>query len=83
MPLYTPVGVSWLNMAESLQRALKRRALDGQYSTAPKQIIAWFEAAARHRDAAPTPFVWGGQRAAWRRRLRERRRRMEARGPAR
>ena len=30
MPLYTPVGGSWLNMAESLQRILKRRALDGQ-----------------------------------------------------
>ena len=28
MPLYTPVGGSWLNMAESLQRILKRRALD-------------------------------------------------------
>ena len=31
MPLYTPVGGSWLNMAESLQRILKRRALDGQH----------------------------------------------------
>lgn len=33
MPLYTPVGGSWLNMAESLQRILKRRALNGQYPT--------------------------------------------------
>ena len=31
MPLYTPVGGSWLNMAESIQRILKRRALDGQH----------------------------------------------------
>src|SRR3954453_20979098 len=30
MPLYTPVGGSWLNMAESIERVLKRRALDGQ-----------------------------------------------------
>jgi len=27
MPLYTPVGGSWLNMTESIQRILKRRAL--------------------------------------------------------
>jgi hypothetical protein len=73
MPLYTPVGGSWLNMAESLQRILKRRALDGQYPTAAGQIIAWYEAAARHWDAAPTPFQWGGERAARRQRQRERR----------
>jgi transposase len=29
MPLYTPLGGSWLNMAESIQRILKRRALEG------------------------------------------------------
>jgi hypothetical protein len=27
IPLYTPLGGSWLNMAESIQRILKRRAL--------------------------------------------------------
>ena len=73
MPLYTPVGGSWLDMAESPRRILKRRALDGQYPADTGQIIAWYEAAARHRDAAPTPFVWGGKRAARRRRQRERR----------
>jgi hypothetical protein len=26
MPLYTPLGGSWLNMAESMQRILVRRA---------------------------------------------------------
>ncbi len=72
MPLYTPVGGSWLNMAESLQRIRKRRALDGQYPTDTGQIITWFEAAARHWDAAPTPFVRGGKRAARRQRRRER-----------
>ena len=80
MPLYTPVGGSWLNMAESLQRILKRRALDGQHPTSTDQIIAWFEAAARHWDAAPTPFVWGGKRAARRRRQRERRHRLGGSG---
>ena len=31
MPLYTPLGGCWLNMAESIQRILKRRALDGAH----------------------------------------------------
>ena len=35
MPLYTPVGGSWLNMAESIERVLKRRALDGQHPHSP------------------------------------------------
>lgn len=74
MPLYTPVGGSWLNMAESLQRILKRRALDGQHPESTAQIIAWFEAAAAHWDTAPTPFDWGGKRAARRQRQRERHR---------
>jgi hypothetical protein len=80
MPLYTPVGGSWLNMAESLQRILKRRALGGQYPTDTAQIIARFEATARHWDAAPTPFVWGGKRAARRRRQRERHHRLGGSG---
>ncbi len=80
MPLYTPVGGSWLNMAESLQRILKRRALDGQHPGDTGQIIAWYEAAARHWDAAPTPFQWGGKRAARRKRQRERRHRIGGSG---
>ena len=31
MPLYTPLGGSWLNMAESMQRILIQRGLAGQY----------------------------------------------------
>jgi hypothetical protein len=80
MPLYTPVGGSWLNMAESLQRILKRRARDGQHPTDTAQIIAWFEAVARHWNEAPTPFEWGGHRAARRRRQRERRHRLGGSG---
>jgi len=45
--LYTPLGGSYLNMAESIQRILKRRALDGQHPKTPEEIIAWLEAAAR------------------------------------
>src|SRR3954466_2453342 len=43
MPLDTPVGGSWLNMAESIERVLKRRALDGQHPHSPAEIGCWFE----------------------------------------
>jgi len=72
MPLYTPLAGSWLNMAESIQRILERRALDGQHPTSPTEIIEWLEMAAHHWNQEPTPFVWGGKRAA--RRLRQRQR---------
>ena len=80
MPLYTPLGGSWLNMAESLQRILKRRALEGQEPGTPAQIISWFEAVAEHWNRSPRPFVWGGKRAARRRRQRERRHRLGGSG---
>ena len=47
MPLYTPVGGSWLNMAESIERVLKHRALDGQHPHSPEEIGSWFEQTAR------------------------------------
>lgn len=76
MPLYTPLGGSWLNMAESIQRILKRRALGGQHPSDTGQIIAWFEAVARHWNLAPTPFEWAGKRKRRRDRQRERRHRV-------
>ena len=76
MPVYTPLGGSRLNMAESIQRVLKRRALDGQHPSDTGQIIAWFEAVARHWNQTPTPFVWGGKRKRRRDRQRERRHRV-------
>jgi hypothetical protein len=76
MPVYTPLGGSWLNMAESIQRILKGRALDGQEPTCPDQIIGWFEAVAARWNADPTPFEWGGERAARRKRQRGRRHRV-------
>jgi hypothetical protein len=68
MPLYTPLGGSWLNMAEAIQRLLKRRALDGQQPQSPAEIGAWFEQAARHWNQQPTPFAWNGRRRQRRRR---------------
>ena len=72
MPLYTPISGSWLNMAESTQRVLKRRAPGGQHPEGPGQIIGWFEAVARHWNADPTPFEWDGKRMERRRRQRGR-----------
>lgn len=73
MPLYTPLGGSWLNMAESIQRILKRRALAGQHPTTTDEIIAWIEAVGRAWNRHPTRFEWGGKRAARRARQRQRR----------
>ncbi len=62
LPRDTPLGGSWLNMTESVQRILIRRALDSQHPTAPQEIIDWLEATARGWKAHPTPVVWAGKR---------------------
>ena len=41
LPLYTPLSGSWLNMAESVQRILVRRALAGQHPQSAAEIIQW------------------------------------------
>jgi hypothetical protein len=73
MPLYTPIGGSWLNMAESVQRILKRRALECQHPSSPAEIIELLESTAEGWNREPTPFEWGGRRAERRRRERLRR----------
>lgn len=73
VPLYTPLGGSWLNMAESIQRIIQRRALAGQHPETAGEIIAWLEAAVRGWNREPTPFVWGGKRTTRRQRSRQRR----------
>ena len=73
MPLYTPLGGSWLNMSESIQRIIVRRALDGEHPTTPQQIIDWLEQTAEGWNADPTLFVWGGKRKRRRDRARDRR----------
>jgi hypothetical protein len=79
-PLYTPLGGSWLNMAESIQRILTRRALAGQHPQTPNEIIAWLEATARGWNRAPTPFTWAGKRQARRDRAHARRHRIGGSG---
>ena len=80
LPLYTPLGGSWLNISESIQRLLKRRALDGQVPTTPQAIIAWFEATASAWNTDPTPFEWDGKRRQRRDRARARRHRLGGSG---
>ena len=73
MPLFTPIKGSWLNMAESVQRIIVRRGLDGTHPTSPTEIITSLEGAATGWNKMPTPFVWGGTRRARRERARLRR----------
>jgi len=73
LPLYTPLGGSWLNMTESIHRIIKSRALDGASPAGPQDIITWLEATARGWNAQPTPFVWAGKRQQRRQRAYARR----------
>lgn len=56
-PLYTPLSGSWLNMAESIQRIIVARALDGQHPENSPEVIDGLEATVRgwHRTPTPSP----------------------------
>lgn len=73
MPLYTPLSGSWLNLAESLQRIIIKRALAGQHPQTPEEIITWLEDTVAAWNEDPTPFTWGGKRKERRERARQRR----------
>jgi hypothetical protein len=73
MPLYTPLSGSWLNLAESLQRIIARRALAGQHPQTPEEIISWLEDTVVAWNEDPTPFTWDGKRKERRDRARHRR----------
>jgi hypothetical protein len=78
--LYTPLAGSWLNLAESVQRIVVRRALVGQHPETADQLLTWLAAGVRGWNAAPTPFEWGGKRQARRQRAWERRHRVGGSG---
>lgn len=80
LPLYTPLSGSWLNMAESVQRIIVRRALSGQHPQTAHQVIDWLEQTVEGWNQNPTPFVWNGKRR--RRRERARLRRLGGSGAA-
>jgi hypothetical protein len=63
-------GSAGLNMAESMQRILVRRALSGQDPHTPQQIIDWLEQTVAGWNQDPTPFVWNGKRRERRQRAR-------------
>jgi len=73
MPLYTPLSGSWLNLAESLQRIIVRRALAGQHPQTTEEIMRWLDETVAGWNGNPTPFVWGGKRRERRERARQRR----------
>ena len=73
MPLYTPIGGSWLNMAESVQRIIVPRALAGQHPKNAQEVIDWLEQTVAGWNLDPTPFVWNGKRRRRRERARVRR----------
>ena len=59
--------------AESIQRIIVRRALDGSDLESPEAVISALEATVRGWNRAPTAFVWGGKRRLRRERARARR----------
>jgi DDE superfamily endonuclease len=73
LPLYTPLSGSWLNLAESIQRIIVRRAFDGQHPQSQEELIAWLDDTVAGWNADPTPFVWHGKRYERRQRARQRR----------
>jgi DDE superfamily endonuclease len=82
LPLYTPLSGSWLNMAESLQRILVRRALSGQQPESAPQLIDWLDQTVVGWNRQPTPFVWNGPRRRRRERARLRRHALAGSGAA-
>jgi transposase len=73
MPLYTPIGGSWLNRAESVQRIIVSRALAGQPPKNAQEVIFWLEQTVEGWNNHPTPLVWNGKRRQRRARARLRR----------
>ena len=55
LPLYTPLSDRWLNMAESIQHILVRRALAAQHPQTPAQLIAWVEETVDGCNQHPPP----------------------------
>jgi transposase len=78
--LSTPNAGSWLNMAESVQRIIKRRALQGYHTYDVEILKQWLVDAVAGWNRHPTPFIWGGKRHARRDRAYARRHRVGGSG---
>ncbi|WP_220197991.1 transposase [Ktedonospora formicarum] len=77
---YTPNAGSWLNMAESVQRIIVRRALEGHHIYDVEILKDWLREAIAGWNRHPTPFLWGGKRHARRDRAYARRHRLGGSG---
>jgi transposase len=60
--LYTPCAGSWLNMAESVQRIIIRRAVQGHHVYDVEILKDWLRETIEGWNRHPTPFIWGGKR---------------------
>jgi transposase len=78
--VYTPCAGSWLNMAESVQRILIRRALEGHHVYDVEILKDWLTDTIEGWNRHPTPFIWGGKRHARRDRAYARRHRQGGSG---
>ena len=78
--LLTPCSGSWLNMAESVQRIIRRRAVEGHHPENAETLKAWFRETVQGWNRHPTPFIWGGKRHARRDRAYARRHRQGGSG---
>jgi transposase len=78
--LLTPCAGSWLNMAESVQRIIRRRAVEGHHPENTETLKAWFRETVQGWNRHPTPFLWGGKRHARRDRAYARRHRQGGSG---
>ncbi len=78
--LSTPNAGSWLNMAESVQRIIKRRALQGYHTYDVELLKEWLTDTVMSWNRHPTPFIWGGKRYARRDRAYARRHRVGGSG---
>lgn len=78
--LSTPTAGSWLNMAESVQRIILRRALEGYHIYDVEFLKDWLIETVEGWNRAPTPFIWGGKRHARRDRAYARRHRLGGSG---
>jgi hypothetical protein len=70
MPLSTPIGGSWLTMAESVHRIRVPRALAGQHPKHAQHVIDWVEHTVAGWNLNPTPCVCNGTRRRRRERAR-------------
>lgn len=78
--LYTPTAGSWLNMAESVQRIIVRRAIEGHHIYDVEILKDWLVDTVEGWNRHPTPFSWGGKRHTRRDRAYARRHRVGGSG---